>query len=189
MRENIALNDLDIQIAPVAVGDREGTIEFAVDTNNLGFTSLNTDRKGSGERRMIRLPMRKLLGLVQEHGFERIDALKADIEGAEDLALIPFMEEAPRSALAPAHDPGEQRRASGGAIAWPTFAERGYTRVPGTWRQRRAPARRRVSFAAAPASRRHAHGLVEDDLLRAHAAGEGHRLDAGGDSRRRTPPQ
>jgi FkbM family methyltransferase len=125
LKENIALNGLDIQIAPVAVGDREGTIEFAVDTNNLGFTSLNTSRKGRGERRMIRLPMRKLLGLVEEHGFERIDALKADIEGAEDLALIPFIEEAPRTLwpklIILEHSAGEWRRDCA-----PFLLERGY---------------------------------------------------------------
>jgi FkbM family methyltransferase len=95
LQENITLNGLDVKVAPVAVGDREGTIEFAVDTNNLGFTSLHTERRGRGEHKVVQLPMRKLLGLVREHGFERIDALKADIEGAEDLALIPFIEEAP----------------------------------------------------------------------------------------------
>ena len=41
--------------------------------------------------------MRPLLALVQEHGFERIDALKIDIEGAEDLALLPFFEQAARA--------------------------------------------------------------------------------------------
>ncbi len=87
LRENIALNNLKIAVAPVAVGDREGTIEFAVDSTNLGYTSINTERQGRGERSIIRMPMRKLLGLINEHGFERIDALKADIEGAEDLAL------------------------------------------------------------------------------------------------------
>jgi len=110
------------------VGDREGTIEFAVDTNNLGFTSLNIGRKGRGERRVVRLPMRKLLGLVQEHGFERIDALKADIEGAEDLALIPFMEEAPRTLwprlMILENSAGEWRR---DCVAY--LCERGYTRV------------------------------------------------------------
>jgi FkbM family methyltransferase len=129
LHENIALNGLDIRIAPVAVGDREGVIEFAVDTHNLGFTSVHTERKGRGQRRMIRLPMRKLLGLVQEHGFERIDALKADIEGAEDLALIPFMAEAPR-ALWPRlmileNSAREWRR---NCVAY--LVEHGYTRVP-----------------------------------------------------------
>jgi len=97
LHENIELNRLDIRVAAVAVADREGVIDFAVDLNNLGFTSLNLGRKGRGERRVISLPVRKLLGLVREYGFERIDALKADIEGAEDLALLPFIEEAPRS--------------------------------------------------------------------------------------------
>lgn len=97
LRANIALNGLDVTIAPVAVGDREGTIEFAVDSNNLGFTSVNTARRGRAEPKIVSLPMRKLLDLVQEHGFERIDALKADIEGAEDLALLPFFDAAPRT--------------------------------------------------------------------------------------------
>lgn len=95
LKDNIALNGLDIRVAPVAIADYEGMIDFAVDLNNLGFTSLNLDRRGRGERRVARLPVRRLLGVVREHGFERIDALKADIEGAEDLALLPFMEEAP----------------------------------------------------------------------------------------------
>jgi len=95
LRENIALNALNRRIAPVGVADREEDINFSVDLKNRGSTSLNLDRKGRGERRVIRLPVRKLLGLVKEHGFEPIDALKADIEGAEDLALLPFMEEAP----------------------------------------------------------------------------------------------
>jgi len=128
LHENIALNGLDIRVAPVAVGDREGIIEFAVDTHNLGFTSVHTERKGRGERRVIRLPMRKLLGLVEEHGFERIDALKADIEGAEDLALLPFMAEAPR-ALWPRliimeNSVGEWRR---DCVTY--LRERGYTTV------------------------------------------------------------
>lgn len=127
--ENIALNGLDVRVAPVAVGDREGIIEFAVDLNNLGFTSLNTDRRGRGERRVIRMPIRKLLGLVREHGFKRIDALKADIEGAEDLALIPFIEEAPPTLwprliiLEP--NAREWRR---DCIAF--LRQRGYARVP-----------------------------------------------------------
>jgi FkbM family methyltransferase len=129
LQENISLNGLDVKVAPVAVGDRDGTIEFAVDLNNLGFTSVHTDRRGRGERKVVQLPMRKLLGLVREHGFERIDALKADIEGAEDLALIPFIEEAPRTLwprliiLEP--NAREWRR---NCIAF--LRERGYERVP-----------------------------------------------------------
>lgn len=129
LRENIALNGLDVTIAPVAVSDHEGTIEFAVDPNNLGFTSINITRQGRGERRIIRLPVRKLLPLVREHGFERIDALKADIEGAEDLALLPFIEEAPRTLwprlMIIENSAREWRR---NCVSY--LKERGYTKMP-----------------------------------------------------------
>jgi FkbM family methyltransferase len=177
LNENIALNNLDIRVAPVAVGDREGTIEFAVDTNNLGFTSLNTGRKGRGERRVVQLPMRKLLGLVKEHGFERIDALKADIEGAEDLALLPFMEEAPRTLwprlIILEHSAREWRR---NCITF--LQDLGYERIraPGANVVLRLP--ERISTRA---SVEEADSLIEDNLVGAHAAGEGHRLDAGGE--------
>jgi FkbM family methyltransferase len=181
LRENIALNNLDIRVAPLAVGDREGIVEFAVDTNNLGFTSLNTQRQGRGEKRMIKLPMRKLLGLVREHGFERIDALKADIEGAEDLALLPFMEEAPRS-LWPRlvileSSPREWRR-----NCVTVLRELGYERLPapGANVVLRLPSEPPSSPKPARTSRDDADGRVERDLLGAHAAGEGQGLDAGG---------
>ncbi len=42
----------------------------------------------------IRIHTRKLLDLVNQHGFNRIDLLKVDIEGHEDKALMPFFENA-----------------------------------------------------------------------------------------------
>ncbi len=182
LRENIAFNNLDIAVAPVAVGDREGTIEFAVDSSNLGFTSLNTSRKGRGERSIIQLPMRKLLGLVKEHGFERIDALKADIEGAEDLALLPFMEEAPRTLwprLIILEDSAQEWRRD--CVAF--LLERGYVRIPTTSNNvvLKLPPEPEAPAKSNRASRCDADGLVEDNLLGAHAAAEGHRLDTAGD--------
>ena len=109
LQENITLNGLDVRVAPVAVGDREGTIEFAVDTNNLGFTSLHTQRRGRGEHRVVQLPMRKLLGLVREHGFERIDALKADIEGARGSGADPLHRGGAADVVAAADHPRAQR--------------------------------------------------------------------------------
>ncbi len=97
LRDNIALNDLNVTVEPVAVADHDGFADFAVDLHNFGRTSLNLGRTGPRERHTARLPVRTLLGLLREHGFERLDALKADIEGAEDLALLPFFEQAPRT--------------------------------------------------------------------------------------------
>jgi len=181
LHENIAFNNLNISVAPVAVGDREGTIEFAVHSSNLGFTSVNTSRTGRGERRIVQLPMRKLLGLVKEHGFERIDALKADIEGAEDLALLPFMQEAPR-ALWPRlmileNSASEWRR---NCVTF--LEERGYERIPTTSNNvvLRLPDEHASPAKSRRASRRDANGLVEGNLLGAHAAAEGHSLDTDG---------
>jgi FkbM family methyltransferase len=130
LRENIALNNLDIRVAPVAVADSDGELEFAVDLNNYGFTSLDLERKGRGERRIVKLPVRTLLGLVRENGFERIDALKADVEGAEDLALLPFMEQAPRS-LWPKLMIIEDSRQTWKRDCVAFLTERGYRLVPG----------------------------------------------------------
>jgi hypothetical protein len=38
-----------------------------------------------------------LLTLAREEGYERIDAIKLDIEGAEELVLEPFFRDAPRT--------------------------------------------------------------------------------------------
>jgi hypothetical protein len=38
-----------------------------------------------------------LLALVQNEGYERLDAIKLDVEGAEDLILEPFLRDAPQS--------------------------------------------------------------------------------------------
>jgi FkbM family methyltransferase len=182
LRENIAFNNLDIAIAPVAVGDREGSIEFAVDSSNLGFTSINTDRRGRGEHSIIRMPMRKLLGLIEEHGFERIDALKVDIEGAEDLALLPFMEEAPES-LWPRLIILEDSRSAWRRDCVAFLVERGYERIPTSSGNvvLKLPVEPAAAANSLRASRRHADRLVEGNLLGTDAAAEGHRLDAGGE--------
>ncbi len=43
----------------------------------------------------MRVRAKKLLTLVREEGYAKIDAIKLDIEGAEDLVLDPFLSEAP----------------------------------------------------------------------------------------------
>jgi FkbM family methyltransferase len=97
LRENLQLNEIDAHIAPFAVGEAEGEVDFVVDSANLGFTSINLQRRGRGERHIVRLPVRRLIDLVREARFERIDAMKVDIEGAEDIALLPFFDEAPQA--------------------------------------------------------------------------------------------
>ena len=83
-----------IDVMRMGIADSEGTRELTVDAGNLGGNSLaggqaRYSRAGAGERESIEC--RPLLGVLADLGLERIDALKIDIEGAEDLALCPFL--------------------------------------------------------------------------------------------------
>ena len=45
----------------------------------------------------VRVPSVALLDLLQAEGFTTVDAIKLDVEGAEDLILDPFFRDAPES--------------------------------------------------------------------------------------------
>ncbi|MCK5518138.1 MAG: FkbM family methyltransferase [Alphaproteobacteria bacterium] len=75
------------------VSDSEGVFDLTLDDRNLGGSSLVATRSA----RKISVQCYKLLSLVEKHRLPRIDALKIDIEGAEDKALIPFFEKAHNS--------------------------------------------------------------------------------------------
>jgi len=45
------------------------------------------------------VPSKPLLAVLSEAGITSIDALKIDVEGAEDIVLAPFLREAPASLL------------------------------------------------------------------------------------------
>ena len=47
----------------------------------------------------IEVECRSLASLVREEGLSRIDAIKLDVEGAEDRILVPYLAQAPRSLL------------------------------------------------------------------------------------------
>lgn len=96
LRANIALNGFDIAVAQTAVADYDGLLDLAVDSNNIGATTVRAGRRVRGRRQRITVPTCTLHRLVEQHGFQRLDALKLDIEGAEDRALLPFLKMAPR---------------------------------------------------------------------------------------------
>jgi FkbM family methyltransferase len=92
---NIALNGFRVIVAPVAVSDSEGELDIKVDDRNLGAATLHDVYKGAGLPRQQMVRTRPLLDIVTEAGFVRIDVIKADIEGFEDRALLPFFRAAP----------------------------------------------------------------------------------------------
>jgi FkbM family methyltransferase len=78
-----------------AVADRDGDITLFVAPRNRGETSMRIVNSEAGGLE-IRAPAKTLLSIVRDEGFGRIDAIKLDVEGAEDLILEPFLRDAPR---------------------------------------------------------------------------------------------
>jgi FkbM family methyltransferase len=93
---NIKTNMLhSIQVYPVAVAE-EKSVFFSVNYRDRGGSGL-ADRRLGGST--IRVGTRSLMWILNASHIDRIDALKIDIEGAEDEALMPFLFAAPASLL------------------------------------------------------------------------------------------
>lgn len=93
LETNILLNHFTtIKVAPVAVADQDGELEFHLDDSNRGGASL----RGTGSN-VLRVTCRPLLALMDEAGIMQPDAMKIDIEGAEDMVLGYFLDTAPRA--------------------------------------------------------------------------------------------
>lgn len=97
LKFNTALNSFNarVTVEQSCVGDSEGMVELTLDDTNLGGSSLVTERS----TRKISVACYPLITILGKCGITRIDGLKIDIEGAEDMALIPFFAEAPESLL------------------------------------------------------------------------------------------
>ena len=88
-----------VKAVACAVADKAGDLTMFVDSRNRGESSVKI--VGAGDEDTMRVPATTLLNLVQQEGFSRIDAIKLDVEGAEDIILEPFFRDAPE-ALCPA---------------------------------------------------------------------------------------
>jgi FkbM family methyltransferase len=84
-----------IKAVACAVADKTGELTLFLDPRNKGESSVKI--VGSSQAPMIRVPAVTLLELLTSEGFTRLDALKLDVEGAEDLILDPFFRDAPAS--------------------------------------------------------------------------------------------
>lgn len=91
---NIAQNPFGtVKAVACAVADKAGELTLFVDPRNRGESSLKI--VGTNEGAQIRVPAVTLLDLARSEGITRIDAIKLDVEGAEDLILEPFFRNAP----------------------------------------------------------------------------------------------
>ncbi|MBV9755114.1 MAG: FkbM family methyltransferase [Hyphomicrobiales bacterium] len=90
---NMRLNPFGtIKAVQCAVADKPGDFTLFLDTRNRGESSMRAVRSPNGLA--MKVPATTLMQLVTEEKFERIDAIKLDVEGAEDLILEPFFHDA-----------------------------------------------------------------------------------------------
>nr|WP_244318562.1 FkbM family methyltransferase [Roseibium hamelinense] len=90
----------NIELVRTAVGEKSGTLSLWHEPSNCGFATLVEDLttgEWAGDWTARPVGVRPLLEVIDQEGLERIDIMKLDVEGFEDRALLPFLEQAPRS--------------------------------------------------------------------------------------------
>lgn len=86
-----------IKAVDCAIADKPGELTLFLDPRNSGESSVKI--VGSSQTRAIKVRATTLMDLVRGEGFTHIDAIKLDVEGAEDIILEPFLREAPPELL------------------------------------------------------------------------------------------
>lgn len=84
-----------VKAVDCAVADRNGEVTLFIDPRNQGESSVKI--VGSTGQTQLKVPSRTLLDLVTQEGVDHVDAIKIDVEGAEDLILEPYFREAPEA--------------------------------------------------------------------------------------------
>ena len=79
----------DITTLQIAIGEKDETLNLHLQGSNLGASSIVRNDISQDH---IQVRCRPLLKVLEETGIDHIDILKIDVEGAEDLALTPFLE-------------------------------------------------------------------------------------------------
>jgi FkbM family methyltransferase len=91
---NSASGFTQTRLFAAAAGPADGELMIETDGDNLGASHIVT---GEVSARAIKVPSLRLQRILDEAGVSHVDALKIDIEGYEDRALIPFFKEAPQA--------------------------------------------------------------------------------------------
>lgn len=93
---NIAQNPFGtVKAVACALADKPGELTLFIDPINRGESSVRI--LNSSAATSVKVPAMTLLSLVEGEGYQRIDAIKLDVEGAEDLILEPFLRDAPQA--------------------------------------------------------------------------------------------
>ena len=125
---NIAANP-GLPIAPLALalGETEGTARILLNARDRGGTRMAAAATQAGETRAggVEVRCRPLVAVVTDAGLTRIDAVKIDVEGAEDKVLVPFFRDAP-AALWPGLIVIEDSSAEWASDLFALLASKGY---------------------------------------------------------------
>jgi FkbM family methyltransferase len=91
---NEASGTAQTRLVAAAAGPADGELTIETDGDNLGASHIVTGRAGANA---IKVPSLRLQRILEQAGVAKVDALKIDIEGFEDRALVPFFKEAPQT--------------------------------------------------------------------------------------------
>jgi FkbM family methyltransferase len=93
---NIGFNSFgSIMAVDCAVADKPGELTLFIDPRNKGESSVRLLRSSAATA--VKVPARPLTQLLADHRYSHIDALKIDVEGAEDVIIEPFLRDAPET--------------------------------------------------------------------------------------------
>ncbi len=89
LKTNVSMNEIKatVILEQLGIGEGEGELELVLHPDNLGEASAFAEFGGE----KISVPSHSLNQVLDLHSIEKIDVLKIDIEGFEDVALMPFL--------------------------------------------------------------------------------------------------
>lgn len=86
LKFNFRASDMsDADVVHAAVGDTDGVASLQIYKDDVAIVNIVEDQSGN-------IPIRRLDRILEEKNITRVDVLKIDVEGHEDLALAPFLE-------------------------------------------------------------------------------------------------
>ncbi|GGC83348.1 FkbM family methyltransferase [Marinobacter halophilus] len=99
---NLPITKDRVTVLSIGVADREGSFDLYIDTSNLGASSIsdrNRSKSNTEDKDSVSIRCLPLIDILDQEAIDAIRALKIDIEGAEDKALIPFLDQCKASQL------------------------------------------------------------------------------------------
>lgn len=99
---NLPMTEDRVRVLTIGVADRTGSFDLYVDASNLGASSIsnrNRSKTNADQKESVSIRCFPLIDILDQEKIDTIRALKIDIEGAEDKALLPFLDQCPEKRL------------------------------------------------------------------------------------------